>query len=88
MGTLHPQSRRPDGAGMRPFAHEDGVRGGLQAALCTRLLTGRPLETGRLYAADLLDMEMEGIARSDKPALEGKNKLQRIQIYIIQEVSP
>ena len=47
---------------MRPFAHEDGVRGGLQAALCTRLLTGRPLETGRLYAADLLDMEMEGIS--------------------------
>lgn len=33
----------------------------LQMALCTRLLTGRPLETGRLYIADLLDMEMEKI---------------------------
>ena len=33
----------------------------LQTALCTRLLTGRPLETGRLYMADLLDMEMESI---------------------------
>ena len=33
----------------------------LQAALCTRLLTGRPLESRRLYVADLLDMEMERI---------------------------
>ena len=33
----------------------------LQVALCTRLLTGRPLETGRLYMADLLDMEMESL---------------------------
>ena len=30
-------------------------------ALCTRLLTGRPLETGRLYMADLLDMELESL---------------------------
>ncbi len=33
----------------------------LQTALCTRLLTGRPLKTGHLYAADLLDMEMERV---------------------------
>ena len=33
----------------------------LQTALCTRLLTGRPLEIGHLYIADLLDMEMESI---------------------------
>ena len=33
----------------------------LQVALCTRLLTGRPLESGRLYMADLLDMEMESL---------------------------
>ena len=33
----------------------------LQVALCTRLLAGRPVETGRLYMADLLDMEMESI---------------------------
>ena len=33
----------------------------LQTALCTRLLTGRPLETGRLYMADLLDMELESL---------------------------
>ena len=33
----------------------------LQMALCTRILTGRPLENGRLYMADLLDMEMESI---------------------------
>ena len=33
----------------------------LQVALCTRLLTGRPLESGRLYLADLQDMEMESI---------------------------
>ena len=29
----------------------------MQVALCTRLLAGRPLETGRLYMVDLLDME-------------------------------
>ena len=33
----------------------------MQVALCTRLLAGRPVETGRLYMADLLDMEMENI---------------------------
>ena len=33
----------------------------MQAALCTRLLTGRPLESGRLYLADLQDMEMESL---------------------------
>ncbi len=31
----------------------------LQTALCVRLLTGRELETGKLYVADLLDMELE-----------------------------
>ena len=30
----------------------------LQTALCVRLLTGRELETGKLYVADLLDMEL------------------------------
>ena len=33
----------------------------LQVALCTRLLAGRPVESGRLTMADLLDMEMESI---------------------------
>ena len=33
----------------------------MQAALCTRLLVGRPVESGRLMMADLLDMEMENI---------------------------
>ena len=33
----------------------------LQTALCTRLLTGRPLETGHLYVADLLNMELESL---------------------------
>ena len=33
----------------------------MQTALCTRLLTGRPLETGRVYMADLLDMEWESL---------------------------
>ena len=33
----------------------------LQTALCTRLLVGRPLETGRFYIADLLDLEIERI---------------------------
>jgi molybdopterin/thiamine biosynthesis adenylyltransferase len=33
----------------------------MQTALCTRILTGRPVETGRLYVADLLDMELESL---------------------------
>ena len=33
----------------------------LQTALCVRLLTGREIETGKLYVADLLDMELESI---------------------------
>ena len=33
----------------------------MQVALCTRLLTGRSLETGRLYVADLLDMELTSL---------------------------
>ncbi len=31
----------------------------LQTALCVRLLTGRETETGKLYVADLLDMELQ-----------------------------
>ena len=31
----------------------------LQTALCVRLLTGREMETGKLYVADLLDMELQ-----------------------------
>ena len=33
----------------------------MQAALCTRLLTGRSVESGRLTMADLQDMEMESL---------------------------
>jgi molybdopterin/thiamine biosynthesis adenylyltransferase len=33
----------------------------LQTALCVRLLTGREIEAGKLYVADLLDMEMESL---------------------------
>lgn len=33
----------------------------LQTALCVRLLTGRKVESGKLYVADLLDMEMESL---------------------------
>jgi len=33
----------------------------MQAALCIKLLCGRPIETGRLYYYDLLDMEAETI---------------------------
>ena len=33
----------------------------LQTALCVRLLTGREVEAGRLYVADLLDMEMASL---------------------------
>ena len=33
----------------------------LQTALCVRLLTGREVEAGKLYIADLLDMEMDSL---------------------------
>ena len=33
----------------------------LQTALCVRLLTGREIEAGRLYVADLLDMELQSL---------------------------
>ena len=33
----------------------------LQTALCVRLLTGREIETGKLYVADLLDMELQSL---------------------------
>ena len=33
----------------------------LQTALCVRLLTGREIEAGRLYVADLLDMELHSL---------------------------
>ncbi|MBR5343858.1 MAG: HesA/MoeB/ThiF family protein [Oscillospiraceae bacterium] len=33
----------------------------LQTALCVRLLTGRGIEAGKLYVADLLDMEMASL---------------------------
>ena len=33
----------------------------LQTALCVRLLTGREVEAGKLYVADLLDMEMASL---------------------------
>ncbi|MBQ6273133.1 MAG: HesA/MoeB/ThiF family protein [Oscillospiraceae bacterium] len=34
----------------------------LQTALCVRLLAGREVETGKLYVADLLNMDLETIA--------------------------
>ena len=34
----------------------------LQTALCVRLLTGREIETGKLYVADLLDMELQSLS--------------------------
>ena len=54
----------PEGVGLRSKASLSFTPpfcAALQVALCTRLLTGRLLETGRLYVADLLDMEMESI---------------------------
>ena len=33
----------------------------MQTALCTRLLTGKPVETGKLYYFDMLNMEFEQV---------------------------
>ena len=54
----------PEGASLRSKASLSFTPpfcAALQTALCARLLAGRPLETGHLYVADLLDMEMETI---------------------------
>ena len=54
----------PEGVGLRSKASLSFTPpfcAAMQVALCTRLLAGRPVETGRLYVADLLDMEMESI---------------------------
>lgn len=54
----------PEGVGLRSKASLSFTPpfcAALQVALCTRLLTGRPLEAGHLYVADLSDMEMECI---------------------------
>ena len=43
-------------------AQADGVEqtvAALQTALCVKLLCGRPVEPGRLYYFDLLDMDFE-----------------------------
>ena len=34
----------------------------IQTALCVRLVTGRDVESGRLYYADLMDMEIESLS--------------------------
>ena len=33
----------------------------MQTALCIKLLTGRPVETGKLYYFDMFNMEFEQI---------------------------
>ena len=54
----------PEGASLRSKASLSFTPpfcAALQTALCTRLLVGRPLEAGRFYIADLLDLEIERI---------------------------
>ena len=38
----------------------------MQTALCVRLLTGREVEAGKLYVADLKDMEMNSLLLSER----------------------
>ena len=54
----------PDGAALKSKASLSFTPpfcAALQMALCVRLLTGREVEAGKLYVADLLDMEMESL---------------------------
>ena len=54
----------PEGVGLRSKASLSFTPpfcAAMQVALCTRLRARRPVETWRLYVADLLDMEMESI---------------------------
>ena len=56
---IYPEGVSPSSKASRSFTPP--FCASLQTALCTRLLVGRPLEAGRLYAADLLDMEIERV---------------------------
>ena len=54
LDSLYPEGEPPADKSVLPFAPALGAA--LEAALCLRLLCGRPVEPGRLYGLDLLDM--------------------------------
>lgn len=57
IGRIYPESARLGSKASLSFTPP--FCAALQTALCTRLLVGRSVESGRLYVADLLDMEMD-----------------------------
>lgn len=55
----------PEGATLRDksvLAFTPALCASIQASLCVKLLTGRPVDTGKLYHFDLLEMEFEAFS--------------------------
>ena len=57
---LYPEGAIPKDKSVLSFT--PALCASMQVSLCVRLLTGRPVETGRLYYFDLLNQEFETIA--------------------------
>ena len=57
--SIYPEGAAP--SGMASLSFTPPFCAALQTALCVRLLTGREVETGKLYVADLLDMKLESL---------------------------
>lgn len=57
MEILYPETAAANDKSVLSFV--PGLCASMQAALCTKLLCGRPVETGKLYYFDLQDMEFE-----------------------------
>lgn len=57
--ALYPENARLQDKSALSFA--PALCASMQAALCVKLLTGRPVESGTLYYFDLLNMELETV---------------------------
>ncbi len=59
LDILYPQGAAPGEKTVLSFT--PAICAGLQASLCVKLLSGRPVESGKLYHWDLLNLEWEGV---------------------------
>lgn len=59
IGKLYPEDVRICDKSVLSFT--PALCASIQAALCVKLLTGRDVETGKIYCVDLLDLEFETI---------------------------
>lgn len=62
IGRLYPDDVQVRDQGVLSFT--PALCASMQTALCLKYLTGRPVETGKLYYADLLNQEFESLSLS------------------------